>query len=148
LVSGQPGWRLQVYFEGEGTDESIHIDPPTQPQIDAQLLEAERLAASGHRKAAMLLAWSVLEAIARARLANEGVSSRRPFSPAQTVQLLEMSGLVDSQGGRDLRIKAQLRNLIAHGDLGAEVRASDLDSLISQIRDLSSSATESASSGH
>ena len=147
LVAGQPGWRLQVYFEGERTEDSVHIALPTQHQIDVQLAEAERLAASGYRKAAMLLAWSVLEAIARARIAHEGASSQRPFSPAQTVQSLEIAGLVDGQVGRELRTKAQLRNLIAHGDLSADVDANDLDSLIKRIRELSTSATTPAGTG-
>ena len=148
LISGQPGWRLQVYFEGERSEDSVQIDPPTQRQIAGQLVEVERLAASGHRKAAMLLAWSVLEAIARARLTQEGASSQRPLSPDQTVQSLEMSGLVDGQVGRDLRAKAHLRNLIAHGDLSVDVEAGVLDDLLKRIRELSVSAADSTSTGH
>lgn len=147
LVSGQPGWKLQVYFEREQPEDSVRIVPATQLQVDAQITEAERLAAAGHCKAALLLAWSVLEAIARAQANHEGTLSQRPFSPAQTVQSLEMAGLVDREVGRDLRATAQLRNLIAHGDLGVDVNAHYVERMIKHLRDLSAAATIPSRSG-
>ncbi len=147
LVSGQPGWKLQIYFEREQPEDSVRIVPATRLQVDAQITEAERLAAAGHCKAALLLAWSVLEAIARAQTNHEGTPSQRPFSPAQTVQSLEMAGLVDREVGRDLRATAQLRSLIAHGDLGVDVNAHNVERMIRHLRDLSAAATIPPRSG-
>lgn len=137
LVAGQPGWQLKVFYEGERPEDTLQFNLPTRSQIDTQLTEAEQLAVAGHHKAALLLAWSVLEAIARARAAHEGTVSQRPFSPAQTVQSLEMAGIIDRKTGEDLRAKAQLRNLAAHGDLGAEVDADAVDGLLRLLRRLS-----------
>lgn len=142
LVAGQPGWQLKVFYEGERPEDALRFTVPTQPQIDAQITEAEQLAAAGHNKAALLLGWSVLEAIARARAAHEGTVSQRPFSPAQTVQSLEMAGIIDRNVGQDLRAKAQLRNLAAHGDLGADVDADAVDGLLRLLRRLSAVADE------
>jgi hypothetical protein len=140
LVAGQPGWQLKVFYEGEHPEDTLRFTLPTRSQIEAQITEAEQLAAAGHNKAALLLGWSVLEAIARARAAHEGAVSQRPFSPAQTVQSLEMAGIIDRDVGQDLRAKAQLRNLAAHGDLGAEVNASSVEGLLRLLRRLSAAA--------
>ncbi len=140
LVSGQPGWQLKVFYEGEQPEDTLQLTLPTRSQIEAQLTEAEQLALAGHQKAALLLAWSVLEALARARAAHEGTISRRPFSPAQTVQSLEMAGIIDRKTGQDLRATAQLRNLAAHGDLAAEIDADAVDGLLGLLRRLSAAA--------
>ena len=140
LVAGQPGWQLKVFYEAERPEDTLQIALPNRTQIETQLSEAEQLEAAGHRKAALLLAWSVLEAIARARAAHEGTISQRPFSPAQTVQSLEMAGIIDRETGRDLRVKAQLRNLVAHGDLAAEINAVTVDDLLRLLRRLSTAA--------
>jgi uncharacterized protein YutE (UPF0331/DUF86 family) len=138
LVSGQPGWRLQVYFGNERSEEALRIAPPDPAQITEELTKAERLAALGHRKAAMLLAWSIFEAVVRARVAHEGEAAQRPFSPAQAIQSLEMAGLIGSEVARNLQAKAKLRNLIAHGDLSADVESNDLKEFIRLVRSLSS----------
>jgi hypothetical protein len=137
LVSGQPGWQMKLFYEGERPEDGLRFTLPTQPQIEAEITEAEQLAAAGHHKAALLLAWSVLEAIARTRAAHEGPISQRPFSPAQTIQSLEMAGIIDRMTGDDLRAKAQLRNLAAHGDLGAKVDADAVGGLLRLLRRLS-----------
>jgi len=140
LVAGQPGWQLKVFYEGERPEDTLQFTLPTRTQIETQLTEAEQLAIAGHQKAALLLAWSVLEAIARARAAHDGTISQRPFSPAQTVQSLEMAGIIDRETGQDLRAKAQLRNLAAHGDLAAEIDADAVDGLLRLLRRLSAAA--------
>ena len=139
-LQGQTDWRLKVYFEQPRPEDALSIGVPTQTQIDTEIGESERLATEGHNRAAFLLAWSILEAIARARASGQGLAAQRPISPAGTVESLEMAGLVDRETGRDLRTKAQLRNLVAHGDLGAEVDHAAVEDLIRLVRDLSSSA--------
>jgi hypothetical protein len=140
LASGQPGWQLKVFYESVRPEDTLHLSVPTRSQIESHITEGEQLAAAGHYKAAFLLAWSVLEAIARERAASEGTISRRPFSPAQTVQSLEMAGAIDRVIGQDLRAKAQLRNLAAHGDLGAKIDADVVDGLLRLLRRLSAAA--------
>ena len=136
FVSGQRGWKFKVFFEGEQPEIAIRIFPSTHAQIEQQMAEADRLVAAGHDKAALLLAWSILEAIVRAWVAGEGALSDRPFSPAEAVQSLEMSGLLDREAARDLQAKAQLRNLVAHGDLSVEIQHGVVEELILELRRL------------
>jgi uncharacterized protein YutE (UPF0331/DUF86 family) len=140
LVAGQPGWQLKVFYEAERPEDTLRFTPPTRSQIEAQITEAEQLSEAGHHKAALLLAWAALEALTRARAAQDGAAMQRPFSPAQTVQSLEMAGVIDRRTGQELRVKAQLRNLAAHGDFAAEVDADAVGGLVRLVRRLSTDA--------
>jgi uncharacterized protein YutE (UPF0331/DUF86 family) len=139
-LHGHADWRLKAYFEQPRPEDALSIGVPTQTEIDKEITESVRLATEGHERAAFLLAWSVLEAIARVRAFGTGLAAQRPISAAGTVESLEMAGLIDKETGRDLRTKAQLRNLVAHGDLGAEVDHTAVEDLIRLVRDLSSDA--------
>lgn len=146
LVSGQPGWQLKVFYEGQRPEDELRFKLATRPQIDAQIAEAEQLHALGHHKAALLLGWSALEAIARVRLGEEGNASQRLFSPAQTVQALEMMGAIDRAIAQRLRVSAQWRNLAAQGELDATVDESSVADLLQILRALAAPATDGATS--
>ncbi len=136
IVAGQPGWRLNLHAEQPRPEGRLEIETPTLPQLERLIAESEILAAEDHRSAAFLLAWSALEAVARAKASAQGLVVGRPISPAGTVQSLEMGGFIDERIGRDLRQKAQLRNRVAHGDLTVDVDRGDVDALIRYVRDL------------
>ena len=133
----------KVFYESVcGRRDTLHLErSPPRSQIESHITEGEQLAAAGHYKAAFLLAWSVLEAIARERAASEGTISRRPFSRRhRQLQSLEMAGAIDRVIGQDLRAGRQLRNLAAHGDLGAKIDADVVDRLLRLLRRLSAAA--------
>jgi hypothetical protein len=136
LIAGQTDWQLKVFFEGEHPQDSLRFMPPTRSQIESEIEEAAQLVQAGHPKAALLLAWSVLEALARARATQDGTLSQRLFSPAQTVQSLEMAGVIDRKTGQELRTLAQMRNLAAHGDLATEIGSEAVDDLLGLLRSL------------
>jgi len=145
----QPGWNLKVYYESQRPEHDLRLSVATRPQIEAQIAEAQQLAADGHRKAALLLGWSVLEAIARARSGYQGSASQRIYSPAQTVQSLEMMGAIDRATGQALRASAQLRNLAAHGALDVAVDDTAVAELLNVARILAVlPEAESAAAGH
>jgi hypothetical protein len=137
LIAGQPDWQLKAFFEGEQPQDSLRFMPPTRSQIESEIEEAAQLVQAGHPKAALLLAWSVLEALARARATRDGTLSQRLLSPAQTVQSLEMAGVIDRKTGQELRALAQLRNLAAHGDLATGIGSEAVDDLLGLLRGLS-----------
>ena len=137
LLSGHPEWQLKVFYESGRPEDLVRFSVPTARQVQEELAEAEQLARTGHAKAAFLLGWSVLEAIARTHAEHAGTASQRQYSPALTVQSLEMGGLIDAETGRDLRSKAQLRNLAAHGELGTGVEVGDAEDLLRLVRRLS-----------
>jgi uncharacterized protein YutE (UPF0331/DUF86 family) len=139
LLAEQTGWHLKIYVEQPRAEETLSIDAPTPDQIEAWIGESERLAMEGHERAAFLLAWSVLEAIARVRASEQGIVPLRLVSPAGAVQSLEMSGYIDEQAGQDFRNMVNLRNRIVHGDLAAEVGRSAVEGLIHRLRELTPS---------
>ena len=136
ILEGRPGWRLNLHTEQPRPEDRLSIDAPTGPQLERLIAESEILAAEHHRKAAFLLAWSGLDAVARAKASAQGLMVGRPISPAGTVQSLEMGGFIDDTVGQDLREKAQLRNRVAHGDLTADGDRNAVDALIRCARDL------------
>jgi hypothetical protein len=138
LLEGQTGWRLKIYGEQPRPEDDLSISAPTSAEIDEWIAESERLTDTGHTRAAFLLAWSILEAIARARTSGDGQPLLRPVSPEGVVQSLEMNGDIDSQTGQSLRQLLHLRNRIAHGDLAVALDQGSVDSLIHALRDLAS----------
>jgi hypothetical protein len=47
LVSGQPGWKLKVYYEAQRPEYDLRFSVATRPQIEAQITEAEQLHCQG-----------------------------------------------------------------------------------------------------
>jgi len=144
LIADQAGWRLKIYVEQPRAEDALSIGTSTPDQIEEWISEIERLATEGHERAALLLAWSVLEAIARARASEQGISELRPVSPAGAVQSLRMGGHIDDQVSRDLRQMVNLRDRIVHGDLATDVDRSAVEGLIHQLRELAPSAAAEA----
>ena len=135
-LKDQPDWRLRLQVEQPRAEDRLMIEPPTRPQLEGLIAESERLVIENHPRAAMLLAWSALEAVARTRAVARGLVTGRPLSPAGIVESLEMGGSIDHETGFDLRQTAQLRNRIAHGDLTAVVDPGSVESLIRCIKGL------------
>ncbi|MBV9251164.1 MAG: hypothetical protein JO227_18170 [Acetobacteraceae bacterium] len=136
LVKQTPGWEYRVVYEPLSPADRIKINPPTTHQIEDHLDEADRLLSLQHYRAALLLGWSVLEAVTRGHIAHEGDPARRPLSPSQTVQSLEMEGLIEDQEAQELRRAAELRNLVAHGDLSIEPEPDKVAALLRRVRAL------------
>jgi len=139
LVSAQSNWQFMVFFEEDRPEDVVRIVRSTSAQISAQVDEIQRLASSGHYRAAFMLGWAALEAIARAIMATQGVSSERPYSPLQAIQSLEMNGFLDSNAARHLQAKAKLRDAAVHGDFSVEIDSESVEFLIQQLRALASS---------
>src|SRR5487761_2299947 len=92
LVASQPGWRFIVLVEATPAG-ALRVRPSTRSDIARHFEEASALAAAGHVRAAFILGWAVLEAVARAA----GPDARdRPLTPMQTIQELAMLGLIDA----------------------------------------------------
>lgn len=140
--SGQAGWRFVVISGNEPEAGALAIAPPTRQEIAVQLREVSDLHRMGHPRAALLLAWALLEAVAR--FIATPTEAAEPLSPIQTVQLLEAYGWVDSAIGSRLRSLASLRNAVAHGDVGVKVDSTEADYLIGQARMLVEQMTKGA----
>lgn len=137
LIEKQPGWKLKIYYRA-ATIPRLY-DVPTKNSVKEQLTEAEKLFASGHARAAFIIAWAALEAAARA--ANPSDERGRVMMPRELVEWLAYEGHIDPSASRQLRDLIPLRNAIVHGASEVALKHEDfrflqtvLQSLINEIK--------------
>lgn len=129
-VATQPGWRFTVLVEDKAPDGALRVRRSSRQEIERQLAEAATLADGGHARAAFILAWAVLEAVARA---SRSTRSDRPLPPMQTIQDLAMHGLIEDDAADRLRGMLAVRNAVAHGDFSVAVEPAAVRFLIELI---------------
>jgi len=123
LLQGQDKWQLRVIWLSPSNE---NYDPGVQKvgAISARINEMRQLAASGHSEPAMLVGWATFEALARASMQDQ---LKRPQSPARLVHTLAADGVVTPREADLLRVLADKRNLLIHGDLQVRVTATELE---------------------
>jgi uncharacterized protein YutE (UPF0331/DUF86 family) len=125
-----PDWELRVIYGDElDIDELSTVAP--RPEIEKQIDEAEALCRSGHYRAALILLWAALEAIARTIAPTE---ARRSKQPREVLEVLERMGRLSFEEASQLRSLLPLRNAVVHGDLGKEVIKDDVVALVKATR--------------
>lgn len=127
LFDDQPDWQFVVVYGGDDPLTKLTIPVATAVDIRFQIREVASLAAQGQHRAAFLLAWSLIEALAHSVQGKRG----RPLSPATALQTLAMLGYLEPAMERRLRLLIELRNRIAHGDLHAAPSAEEVRTVLS-----------------
>jgi hypothetical protein len=115
---GQRSWEFRIVYGDELEDEPIAAS--TSTQIEQHIAEGETLLRAGHHRAALILAWAAIEAIARTLSPDFPTSGTRTMS--QAVELLEHLGRLSFEEAEDLRKLLPLRAKVVHGDLATPVR--------------------------
>jgi hypothetical protein len=108
-------WRLDLVWAVPEPTRHAKAEAISPNELSKQFSEAEFLFRNGHRSAALLLLWSVLEAASRARLNQLGMERARPQSPSALISDLLAYGYVAPKERLRLEALASLRNAIAHG---------------------------------
>ena len=108
-IQDQPGWGLRVAI--------VQSSSPSAPQADQiaeQVTNVESLLDSGHRGAALLVAWAAAEGALRLLLTRSGIE---PRSPSSSGLLREAYGadLLSDRQFELLDSSAEVRNRLAHG---------------------------------
>lgn len=116
-MKGHPDWQLRLHTYQPATDDVQSIPIPDPALLRERVKELEALCDSGHARAALLLSWSILEAIVRGIMSARGLHQGGLLSRRGIVQFLEMDGLVTGDEIAALRRQAELGNRVAHGDL-------------------------------
>jgi REase_AHJR-like len=127
---GQPLWEFRVVYGDEVEDQSIAA--PTPEQIRVQLEEAEVLLAQNHPRAALVLGWAAVEAIARTLSADLPASGSRTMR--QAIELLEHLGRLRFQEAQELRRLVPLRSKVVHGDFQTPVTAAEVEPVLKAAR--------------
>jgi uncharacterized protein YutE (UPF0331/DUF86 family) len=145
-----PDWELRVIygdFDG-GDDLDLQNEPSTavpRIEMEKQIDEAEALSRAGHHRAALILVWAALEAIARTATLGETVG-RGVRAPRQVLEILERMGRLTFEDADQLRNALTLRNAAVHGDYQTDVTSADVALAIRAAR-TALEATEERSLG-
>jgi hypothetical protein len=132
-VAREPGWRLEVVlFEPPSPPESL----PSAHLILSTVKDAENLYHANQRNAALLLAWSALEAAGKSRLQGDAPHRAHAASPLDLLKTLVSLGVLEESDYRNLIDVAQLRNRVAHGTLDNEIRPDQFARLTAVARSL------------
>lgn len=132
LVEQQPEWDLRlIWTTTAGAPRSL----PTMDEegVVATLDELQAVLNQRQPRAALLLAWGCLEALARILLPDE---IRRPQTPIRVVDKLASAGFVTPLEAHDLRELAQRRNRLIHGDLRTDVRRKHVTEMLALLQRL------------
>lgn len=133
-VSREKGWEFRAIYLTPPSDRVLDIPVPSLHQLRLILGRVEMLAEAGHRMGALLVGWSVLEALAHFARARDGNASSMPRSSTQAVQALAEEGYADNEVARRLRSFAEMRNAVAHGDISLEPTQEQVGELLSDLR--------------
>jgi uncharacterized protein YutE (UPF0331/DUF86 family) len=127
---GQPGWEFRIVYGDEMEEEPI--EPPTLEQIQAHIAEAESLLAHNHPRAALVMGWATIEAIARSL--SPGFPSTGSRTMRQAVDLLEHLGRLPYQEAQVLRDLLPLRAKVVHGDFGTAITTAEVEPVLRAAR--------------
>ena len=129
LLRGHPDWRLEVVYAAQDAP------PPNIVSIEAierRFAEVRRLAATD-RPAALIMAWSILEAAARALVPDR---TDRSLTPGSIVELLTSLGYMTQPQADKLHDAARARNLIVHGDVTLDIDPVELHDVMEVVEDV------------
>ncbi|TIN24035.1 hypothetical protein [Mesorhizobium sp.] len=130
LFEGQSEWQFVISYGGSDSLTSGIIPAASQQAIRERMAEVRNLAALGQRRAAFVLAWSLLEA-SLIRVDKE--QGRRPRTPGTVIQTLAMLGYISPEIEPKLRPLIAVRNRIVHGDVNLEPSVEDLETVLDAI---------------
>ena len=135
LLKGHEDWDLKVYYFSS-------MEPVLERVSDAAACDAVAAARSvveTEPRAALLFAWSILEAAARA---SADTASSRPLDPNALTNLLVGEGYVDQDTGAELFRLAKVRSQVAHGQIDIAPETEDVRFLLAVAQDISGKAPD------
>lgn len=126
LFDDQPDWQLDVVFAGGST---MRMPVISSAKVLDHKREILALSADGHRRAALVMAWSLLEAA----LQSIGIAENKARSAVSVLDVLASEGYVEPDMERRLRPLVELRDRIVHGDVLAEPTVEDVAVVLASI---------------
>lgn len=124
LMDGHDDWELRVFYFSS-------LEPMLAPVPDdatASAIGAARTLLGTEPRAAILLAWSIVEAMARQTIETTG---SRPLDPSALVNLLASEGYIDQNQANEMFRLSKVRSQIAHGQLDCVATAEDVSWILS-----------------
>ena len=150
IASEHPGWRYDFAIleaEEPGAREMRGAQDFSGEDVLHTLGEAEEMARIGFTRAAVITAWSALEAAMRMRLRAAGETAGWGTAPRQMLNELYSSGVLSGDEFDRLERLSQARNQIVHGFTSSKLdteMVAFLDSLGRRLVDESRPAKQTA----
>jgi hypothetical protein len=129
-IRGNQDWRLHLILEG-GVDLD-ELDASRLVEISATFHRI-RLVANEDARAALLMCWACLEALARAL---DPKSFGRPQTPGRIVERFASFAYIGASEAEFLRTMAQKRNKFVHGQLSTPVSQVEIEKFISILENV------------
>ena len=136
------GWRMHVIYAPTGTS-SAPIEPSSKETIAATIATVSGLIDARQIGPAVLVGWATLEAIGRL-WAPERIDDVQ--SSDELIEYLAHEGVVTVHEAEFLRALSRQRNLLAHGQLDADVSLSDATKFLAMLREVNQAMIESLAS--
>ena len=142
LLRTKPGWNFELIVLGE--EERLRAPAGAHPfnreDILRGLAAAERLLKAGFADAALLLAWSALEATVRLLTEEEDIVLER-LAPLYILKQAAMHGVVSREEYHFLTKVIEYRNALVHGFKPIDFEPDLVKEIISMTKRLLQSAT-------
>ncbi len=129
-IAQHPGWRLELVMANpEGATDSTHAAESLPALAIAAQLPGVKQLATQHREAAILQAWSLVEATLRLVAEKEALSVKK-FDTAYLIKQLATEGSISRAEYQVLMDLLSLRNAIAHGFKTTALTENVVDELV------------------
>jgi len=130
-VPKHEGWKFDLVLEPRDVLGSSM--EPSIGEIRMALTEVKMLSKESNYKAALLLAWGLLEAATRRVAFDKSDDKGKRFLPRTVAEQLISKGFVDDETGRMLLDAGRLRTQVAHGFVSVDVSSRMVKVLIATI---------------
>lgn len=132
VFQNQPGWNYVVIYA-----EDVQGEAPayanTLDGVQSLIAESEALLSKNFSRAALLVAWSAIEAAFRAKVSSDPIKA---LTPARIVDHLVQAGAIDEAAAKSLNAAAKRRNDVAHGYARNEISAEEVRGVIRAARSI------------
>jgi uncharacterized protein YutE (UPF0331/DUF86 family) len=139
---GHPEWEFRVYYIPSLPEEE-DIEASRVPEIDAALVEVDQLKQAGHLRAALMMAWSALEAASRVLLPQ---NLARPQTANRLIEALAAEGVMTPSEADSLRKAIASRNAATHGHFAVPITEEEVDRIVAAATVITRLATQPSSS--
>ena len=136
IIDSKPGWSFDLILVGE--PERLDSPEGAQPFVNEDIIQrirdAESALDAGLREAALLLAWSALEASARVLIDAQGVANSGVTKPEFVLEQAVSLGVLSREGYSHLTHIQKYRNSIVHGFTAPDLSEELVTDLIETAR--------------
>lgn len=148
-VSAQRGWSFRAFYANPSDQADDPVRSATPEDVVSGIEEARSLLDAGHERAALVMGWATLEAMARLVMARLVMGDARmdptgSLSAMQVVQILVQEGYVSDEDALRLRAMLRLRNDVVHGGLRTTIPREEVARLIEDLEAISSDLKQPA----